>query len=129
MLRCYHTHLTYITTCIQCNVMLTPVQRNANPNVTYTVQCYRWAELDKKRKYNERICEVERGTFSPLVFPILVTWIPQLQFFTNATLISEKRSHPYCHMSYWLRCRLFFLLLLCVVNDCILIKYNIYPIC
>ena len=32
------------------------------------VQCYYWAELDKKRKYDERIREVERGTFSPLVF-------------------------------------------------------------
>ena len=31
-------------------------------------QCYRRAELDKKRKYDERIREVERGTFSPLVF-------------------------------------------------------------
>ena len=31
-------------------------------------QCYCQAELDKKRKYDERIREVERGTFSPLVF-------------------------------------------------------------
>ena len=31
-------------------------------------QCYRRAELDKKRKYDERIQEIERGTFSPLVF-------------------------------------------------------------
>ena len=45
-------------------------------------QCYRRAELDKKRKYDERICEVERGTFSPLVF-FLVAWVPQLQLFTN----------------------------------------------
>ena len=31
-------------------------------------QCYHHAELDKKRKYDERICEVKRGTFSPLIF-------------------------------------------------------------
>ena len=31
-------------------------------------QCYRHAELEKKRKYEERIHEVEHGTFSPLVF-------------------------------------------------------------
>ena len=28
-------------------------------------QCYRCAELEKKRKYEERIREVEHGTFSP----------------------------------------------------------------
>ena len=26
----------------------------------------------------------------------------------TATIISEKRCHPYCHMLYWLRCRLCF---------------------
>ena len=31
-------------------------------------QCYCRAELDKKRMYDERICEVENGTFSPLIF-------------------------------------------------------------
>ena len=31
-------------------------------------QCYRRVELEKKRVYGERVREVERGTFSPLVF-------------------------------------------------------------
>ena len=31
-------------------------------------QCYCRAELDKKRMYDERIREVENGTFSPLIF-------------------------------------------------------------
>ena len=33
-------------------------------------QCYRCAELEKKRKYEERIHEVKHGTFSPLVFSL-----------------------------------------------------------
>ena len=31
-------------------------------------QCYHRPELDKRQKYDERIREVERGTFSPLIF-------------------------------------------------------------
>ena len=31
-------------------------------------QCFRHAELDKKRIYDERVREVERGTVPPLVF-------------------------------------------------------------
>ena len=37
----------------------------ASPPLT---QWYCCAELDKRQKYDERICEVERGTFSPLIF-------------------------------------------------------------
>ena len=81
-------------------------------------QGYRRTELDKKRKKDERIREVERGTFSPLVFSssggmgptvtVVYKWI--------ATTIPEKRGHPYCHVLYWLRCRLCFLLLCSAVN-------------
>ena len=46
-------------------------------------QCYGQAELDKKRKYDERIREVERETFSLWFFLLLVAWVPQLQLFTN----------------------------------------------
>ena len=46
-------------------------------------QCNRRAELDKKRKYDERIREVERGTFLLWFFLLLVAWVPQLQLFTN----------------------------------------------
>ena len=53
------------------------------PLPPYLAQYYCRAELDKKRKYDERICKVERGTFSPLVFPLPVAWVPQLQLFTN----------------------------------------------
>ena len=33
-------------------------------------QCYRTNEMEKKRKYNERILQVENGSFTPLVFSV-----------------------------------------------------------
>ena len=50
-------------------------------------RCYRRAELDKRRKYDERIREVERGTFSPLIFPHQVEWALQPGLFINALLL------------------------------------------
>jgi len=32
------------------------------------IQCYHCVELEKKRKYDERVREIERGTFSLLAF-------------------------------------------------------------
>jgi len=37
-------------------------------------QCYRQTELEKKRMYDERVREVERGTFSPLPGIFLLWW-------------------------------------------------------
>ena len=59
-------------------------------------QCYHRAELDKRQKYDERICEVERGTFSPLIFSYSGGMGPAatVVFKRFAALISEKRDHP-----------------------------------
>ena len=35
---------------------------------TSLTQCYRRAELEKRRMYEERIQEIEHGSFTPLVF-------------------------------------------------------------
>ena len=76
-------------------------------------QCYRQAELDKKRMCDERIREVERGTFSPLVFsctggmgPIVTVVYKRL-----ATLISEKWGDLYSQTLFWIRCKLSYSLL------------------
>ena len=76
-------------------------------------QCYRWAGLDKKRKYDERIREVERGTFSPLVFSSSggMGLSATVVYKRIATLISEKKGHPYSHVLHWLTCHLCFSLL------------------
>jgi len=55
---------------------------------------------DKRRKYDQRICEVERGTFSPFIFSCCggMGPAPTVVFKRIATLISEKRCHPYCQV-------------------------------
>ena len=40
-------------------------QSNANTNL---YQMYRKHEMEKKNKYNDRVLQVEKGTFTPLVF-------------------------------------------------------------
>ena len=71
-------------------------------------QCYRRAELDKKQKYDEIIREAQNGTFSPLIFHSSGGIGPSATavFKHIATLISENRGHPYCHMLYWIRTKL-----------------------
>jgi len=76
-------------------------------------QCYRRAELDKRRKYDERVRELERGTFSLLIFSCSGGMGPAatVVFKRIATLISEKRGHPYSQVLYWIQCKLCYSLL------------------
>ena len=76
-------------------------------------KCYRKHELDKKREYEERVREIEHGSFSPLVFstaggmgPIATTVYKRI-----ASLIADKRQEPYSTTLFWLRCKLSFSLL------------------
>ena len=69
-------------------------------------QCYRRAELDKRRKYDERIWEVERGTFSPLIFSSSGGMGP-----TTRVVYKQKRDHPYSQVLHWIRIKLCFSLL------------------
>ena len=76
-------------------------------------QCYRRTEHDKKRMYDERIGEVENGTFSPLIFSSSVGMGPSatVVFKRLVSLISEKRGYFYCHVLYWIRVKLCYSLL------------------
>ena len=76
-------------------------------------QCYRRAELEKKRKYEEKIREVEHGTFSPLVFSCTGGMGPlaTVVYKRIATLLSEKNGQSYSMTLHWLRCKLSFSLL------------------
>ena len=76
-------------------------------------QCYRRAELEKKRKYEERIREVEHGTFSPLVFSCTGGMGPlaTVVYKRIATLLSQKNGQSYSMTLHWLRCKLSFSLL------------------
>ena len=76
-------------------------------------QCYRQNELQKKRAYDQRVRELEHGSFSPLVFsttggmgPTATTVYKRL-----ASLIATKHNKTYSKTIHWLRCRLNFSLL------------------
>ena len=44
---------------------------NANKNLNATLpRCHKINEKEKKRNYNNRILQIEHGTFTPLVFSI-----------------------------------------------------------
>ena len=48
----------------------------ANTNMTKSLEAvYISQEKEKKRAYNRRVIDVEKGTFTPLVFTRLVGWV------------------------------------------------------
>ena len=75
--------------------------------------CYHQAEELKKRKYDQRIREVEHGTFSPLIFATIGGVGPVASSFLKrlALLFSEKSRIPYSSTLNLLRCKLSFLIL------------------
>ena len=76
-------------------------------------QCYHRHEQEKRRAYEERVREIERGSFSPLVFSTTGGMGPTatVVYRRLAALISEKRKKDYSKTINWLRCRLSFSLL------------------
>ena len=85
-----------------------PCYRNSS-----LAQCYRKNELEKKRAYEERVREVEHGSFSPLVFSAAggMGSIASIVYKRLASLLAEKRGNLYSSTLHWLRCRLNFSLL------------------
>ena len=74
---------------------------------------YRRHEQEKKRRYNQRIRDVEYSTFTPLVLSTTggmgraaTTFYRRL-----AAMLSEIRDVPYSKMIGWIRCHLSFALL------------------
>ena len=74
---------------------------------------YRTHENIKKRAYDQRIREVEHGTFSPLVFSCTggMSRAATATYKRLAALIAEKRDEPYSTTMGWIRCRISFSLL------------------
>ena len=74
---------------------------------------YRRHEREKRARYEERVREVERAAFTPLVFSaaggaskLTITFLKRL-----ASLFAERLNEPYCVAMAWLRARLSFSLL------------------
>ena len=76
-------------------------------------QQYKSHENGKKRAYNERILQVENGTFTPLVFSVHCGMSPECSFFFKrlSGLISEKRGESASVVSSWIRTKTCFALL------------------
>ena len=70
-------------------------------------------ENSKKRAYDQRIREVEHGTFAPLVFSCTggMGRAATATYRRLAALISTKRNEPYSTTMGWIQCRLSFSLL------------------
>ena len=60
-------------------------------------QCYRQNELEKKRAYDERVREIEHGSFSPLVFSTTggMGTTATVVYKRLASLIADKQNKPY----------------------------------
>ena len=69
-----------------------PTSRNQSAE-----QIYRRNEQEKKRQYNDRIMEIEHGTFTPLVYSTTGGMAPECERFTKylAERISLKRGELY----------------------------------
>ena len=76
-------------------------------------QMYNHHEQEKKRSYNTRINEVEKGTFSPLVFSTTGGMGKEAAIFMKrlATLLAPKTNQTYSHTMAYIRRRIRFDLL------------------
>ena len=81
-----------------------------NPNArSYAKQelskTYQLNENEKKRVYNERIMQVEHGTFTPLVMPATRRMGRKSSKFYSRLLelISDKRGSSYSIVATWIR--------------------------
>ena len=80
---------------------------------TPLAQCYRRNEMEKKRAYDQRIREIEHGSFSPLVFSTTggMEMTATVVYKRLASLIAEKYEKPYSKTTQWNWCRLSYSLL------------------
>ena len=84
-------------------------QSNRQPIPT----CYRKHESCKKRAYEQRVREVEHGSFTPLVLSLTggMGSSATVCYKRLASLIAQKRDQPYSSIMAWVRCCLNFALL------------------
>ena len=75
--------------------------------------CYRHHERIKKRSYEQRITEVENGSFTPLIFSTSGGMGQAADIFYKrlASIMAEKRKQTYSSTICWIRCQLNFSLI------------------
>ena len=96
--RCVHTGVTFMN--VKVFNLYAPCYQNST-----VPQCYRKNELEKKRKYEERILEIEHGSLFPAVFSAAgdMGTIATVVYKRLASLLAEKEGRPYCSALHWLR--------------------------
>ena len=70
-------------------------------------------EVNEREKYNERVIQLEHGTFTPLVFSATGGLGRECEKFYNrlASIIAEKRGHSYSLLVTWMRRKILFSLM------------------
>ena len=94
------------------DVRVTYVNSRSNQG-KHTATTFKEQENEKKRKYNQRVMDVEMGTFTPLVFGTNGGMGLDCQNFlrTLANKLSSKNNEPYGSIISWLRIQLSFAIL------------------
>ena len=80
---------------------------------TSLAQCYRKNEQEKKRAYDDRVREIEHGSFTPLVFTTSGGMGPAatIVYKRLAAMMADKHNQPYSRTLHLIRCKLNFSLL------------------
>ena len=101
------------------DVRITHVNSKCNQNKP-TTTIFKEHENEKKRKYQQRVLDVEMGTFTPLVLGTNGGMGTECQMFLKhlADKLSRKDGEPYHAVISWLRTRLSFEILRSV-NNCV----------
>lgn len=83
---------------------------NRGPSLSST---YARHEKEKRRNYQQRVLEIERASFTPLVFSASggMAKAAQVCYKRLAGLLAEKRKEPYSQIMGWMRTKLSFCLL------------------
>jgi len=76
--------------------------------VTYLCMdlCFRQHDGEKKQAYEQHVCEVEKGSFTPLVFTTSggMGKAAKITYKHLASLLSVKRKQLYSLVMGWLQC-------------------------
>ncbi len=74
-------------------------------------QYYRRNEMEKERAYDERVREIEHGSFSPFSTSGGMATTATVVYKRIASMIAVKHNKPYSKTIHWIQCRLNFSLL------------------
>ena len=102
-------HISRICKNVEVEPRLTHVNSRSNQGKP-TAMLFKEQENEKKRKYQQRVLDVEMGSFTPLVFGTNGGMGVECQMFLRhlAEELSKKDGEPYAAVITWLRTRLSF---------------------